>query len=381
MKNRSLIAATLAALFFVAPNTRAVPATDPPATDVPVADAGATAVGERFAPYVPRNGHARPLIAVIGDNAGTELTDFVVPYAVLQRSGAAELLAVATRPGAMRMRPALQLRPDTDLAGFDAWHPEGADYVIVPALVKQDEPRLLAWLRAQHAKGATIVSICDGALVVANAGLLDGRRATAHWATDGHRRKTWPGTQWLSDTRYVVDGDIASSAGISAAMPVALALVEAIAGHGRAAQVAATLGLSEWGTAHDSAAFGLRAGNLWPLFQVNLGNHWFRRQQRFDIALRPGVDDLALAITADGWSRTGRSAVRGVATAAEVQGDSGLLWFAEGRPSTGGAPLLEPLRAAPHATVFDAVLAAIDRRFGPATARGVALDFEYPWHP
>ena len=377
MKHRLLIAAALAALsFFAAPTTRAVPA-----TDARVADADATAGGERFAPYVPRNGHVRPLIAVIGDNAGTELTDFVVPYAVLQRSGAVELLAVATRPGAMKMRPALRLRPDTDVDGFDAWHPEGADYVIVPALVKQDEPRLLAWLRAQHAKGATIVSICDGALVVANAGLLEGRRATAHWATDGHRRKTWPGTRWLSDTRYVVDGDVASSAGISAAMPVSLALVEAIAGRERATQVAATLGVSGWGTAHDSAAFGLRAGNLWPIFQVNLGNHWFRRQQRFDIALRPGMDDLALAITADGWARTGRAAVRGVATAAEVQGGSGLLWFADGRPAAGRDAPLEPLRATPHGTVFDAVLAAIDRRFGPTTARGVALDFEYAWRP
>ncbi|HEU4991697.1 MAG TPA: DJ-1/PfpI family protein [Luteimonas sp.] len=377
MKNRLLIAATLAALsLFAAPDMRAASATDALAAGAPAA-----AAGERFASYVPRNGHVRPLIAVIGDNAGTELTDFVAPYAVLQRSGAVELLAVATRPGPMKMRPALRLRPDTDFDGFDAWHPEGADYVIVPALVKQDEPRMLAWLRAQHAKGATIVSICDGALVVADAGLLEGRRATAHWATDGHRRKTWPGTQWLSDARYVVDGDIASSAGISAAMPVSLALVEAIAGRDRAAEVAATLGVSDWGTAHDSAAFGLRPGNLWPIFQVNLGNHWFRRQQRFDIALRPGMDDLALAITADGWARTGRATVRGVATAAEVQGDSGLLWFADDRPSAGRDAPLEPLRAAAHATVFDAVLAAIDRRFGPTTARGVALDFEYAWRP
>ncbi|MGN6457131.1 MAG: hypothetical protein ACTHLV_13140, partial [Achromobacter mucicolens] len=60
MKNRLLIAAALAALsFFAAPTTRAVPA-----TDARVADADATAGAERFAPYVARNGHVRPLIAV-----------------------------------------------------------------------------------------------------------------------------------------------------------------------------------------------------------------------------------------------------------------------------------------------------------------------------
>ena len=351
---------------------------------VPVARAAdardASAASTGFAPYVPRNGHARPLIAVVGDNAGAELTDFVVPYAVLQRSGAADLLAVATRPGPMTMRPALRLRPDTDVDGFDAWHPEGADYVVVPALVHQDEPKLLAWLRAQYEKGATIVSICDGALVVAGAGLLDGHRATAHWAREKYRRKNWPATEWVANTRYVVDGRIASSAGISASIPASLALVEAIAGRERAAQVGATLGVDEWGTAHDSDAFGFGGGNLWPLVRVNLVNHWFHRSDRYEIALRPGIDDLALALTADAWSRTGRGEVRAVSAEAEVQGDTGLLWYADA-PATSGrkAQPLELVQAAPGTSLFDALLAGIDLRYGEATALGVALDFEYPW--
>lgn len=361
------------ALLCVPPGRAAAAASTAASTATVVAPNG-------FAPYVARNGHARPLVAVVGDNAGAELTDFVVPYAVLQRSGAADLLAVATRPGPMAMRPALRLRPDVDLDGFDAWHPEGADYIVVPAMVRQDEPKLLAWLRAQHAKGATIVSICDGALVVANAGLLEGRRATAHWATEGHRIKTWPGTTWVRNERYVVDGDIASSAGISAAIPTSLALVEAIAGHARAAQLGATLGVDEWGTAHDSDAYGFGGGNLWPFLQVNVMNHWFHRRDRYEIALRPGIDDLALALTADAWSRTGRGEVRAMSAAAEVQGDTGLLWFADAPAAPGAKPQgLELVSAAPGGSLFDALLAAIDLRYGDATALGVALDFEYPW--
>lgn len=366
----AILASLLAGALMCAPSARAGDATG--------ATGAATPPG--FAPYVARNGHARPLIAVVGDNAGAELTDFVVPYAVLQRSGAADLLAVSTRPGPIAMRPALRLRPDIDLAGFDAWHPEGADYIVVPAMVRQDEPKLLAWLRAQHDKGAMIVSICDGALVVANAGLLEGHRATAHWATEGHRTKTWPGTTWVRNERYVVDGDIASSAGISAAIPTSLALVEAIAGRERAAQVGATLGVEDWGTAHDSDVFGIRAGNLWPLVQVNLTNHWFHRSDRYEIALLPGMDDLALALTADAWSRTGRGDVRTVSAAPEVQGDTGLLWYTDAAATPGRkAQALEVVRAAPGTTLFDALLAAIDARYGDATALGVALDFEYPW--
>ena len=374
----AILGSLLAGALLCVPVARAA---DAPAADARVAGAAdAPAASTGFAPWVPRNGHARPLIAVVGDNAGAELTDFVVPYAVLQRSGAADLLAVATRPGPMTMRPALRLRPDTDVDGFDAWHPEGADYVVVPALVHQDEPKLLAWLRAQHEKGATIVSICDGALVVAGAGLLEGHRATAHWATEKYRRKTWPTTEWVANTRYVVDGRIASSAGISASIPVSLALVEAIAGHERAAQVGATLGVDAWGTTHDSDAFGLGGGNLWPLVQVNITNHWFHRSDRYEIALRPGIDDLALALTADAWSRTGRGEVRAVSAEAEVQGGTGLLWFADA-PATSGrkAQPLALVQAAPGASLFDALLAGIDLRYGDATALGVALDFEYPW--
>jgi len=344
------------------------------------ADIAPAAAPERFAPYVARNGHERPLIAVIGDNAGTELTDFVVPYAVLQRSGAADLLAVSTSPGSVTMRPAaLRLRPDTDIDSFDALHPEGADYIVVPAVVRYGEPKLGAWLRAQYAKGATILSICDGALAVASTGLLEGHRATAHWATDGHRRQTWPGTSWVRDTRYVVDGRLASSAGISAAIPVSLALVEAIAGRERAAQLGAALGVPAWNTVHDSDAFGFRARNLWPLLRVNAANPWFHDRDEFEITLQPGIDDLALALTADAWSRTGRSGVRGVAATPVVRGDTGLAWLADW-PATAGMPLAL-VHPAPGVPVFDALLASIGERFGRSTALGVAQDFEYPWQP
>ena len=60
---------------------------------------------ERISPYQARADRLRPLIAVVGENSGTELTDFVIPYAVLARSGVADVLSVATRPGVLKLRP------------------------------------------------------------------------------------------------------------------------------------------------------------------------------------------------------------------------------------------------------------------------------------
>ncbi|KGQ18760.1 ThiJ/PfpI domain-containing protein [Lysobacter dokdonensis DS-58] len=338
-------------------------------------------VEPHFAPWSAQHGHARPVVAVIGHNAGTELTDFVIPYAVLQRSGAVDTFAVSTSPGPMQMRPAkMRLQPDLDVVGFDRRFPEGADYVVVPAIVQSKDAALLAWIRAQHAKGATIVSICDGALVVANTGLLKGHRATAHWATEGHRRDAYPDTDWVANTRYVIDGTMASSAGISASIPMSLALLESIAGRDRAESVGAQFGVERWSSKHDSDAFHLRTGTLGPFVKVNAANKWFHGTQRLGLPLQAGIDDVSLALTADAYSRTGRSVAYGFA-AGEVRGRSGLTWLPETAAVPDARHRIDAIPAAPGVPLFDAVLASIDGRYGRTTAKGVALDFEYPWVP
>nr|WP_277923197.1 DJ-1/PfpI family protein [Sphingomonas sp. CARO-RG-8B-R24-01] len=110
----------------------------------------------------------------------------------MQQAAVGEVVAVATGAGIMTMRPALHIQPQASVAEFDRRFPEDADYIVVPAVVRHDDPALLSWVRQQAAKGGTLVSICDGALVLASSGVLDGHRATAHWATAGYRRKTYP---------------------------------------------------------------------------------------------------------------------------------------------------------------------------------------------
>ena len=83
---------------------------------------------------------ARPVIAVIAANDGTETTDFVVPYAVLAASRAADVLAVAPEDRAIKLTPALAIDPHLTTAAFDARYPDGADYVIVPKIDVTADP-------------------------------------------------------------------------------------------------------------------------------------------------------------------------------------------------------------------------------------------------
>jgi len=339
----------------------------------PLPDAAADASASAIPSLSARAGRARPVVAVVGLNAGTEVSDFVVPYGILAHAGVADVFALATGPGPIAMRPALTVEPHATIAQFDQRFADGADVVIVPAVAEDHtaDPALLDWLRAQAAKGATVVSICDGALVVARAGLFKGRRATGHWATQRQREREHPDTRWLTNVRYVADGPVVSSAGVSAAIPVSLALVEALGGRSRALQVARELGADGWSAGHDSTPFrlGLRHALTYA------GNAWFSRRDEITLPLVDGGDEIALALAADAWSRTYRSrALTVAASSAPVRMRHGLHVL----PDRVGTALPMVPAAAPL-RVLDRALDDIAQRYGRATADFVGLQLEYPW--
>jgi putative intracellular protease/amidase len=319
----------------------------------------------------------RPLVAIIGLNDATETTDYLMPYGILKRADVADVVALATGPGPITLFPALRVQPDATLARFDARHPEGADYVIVPAMSRNDDPTALAWIRRQAERGAIIVSVCAGARVIAAAGLLDGRRATTHWYYLKGMRDAHPAIHYVPDRRFVVDRGVATTTGITASMPMMLTLIEAIAGRPRAEAAARELGLAGWDARHDSAAFRFSR----PFALGVIGNRaavW--RHERLGIALTPGMDEVSLALAADAWSRTYRSrALTFAPDAAPRPTRSGLrvlpdevaaAWPAETRlPDPGTRP---------PARVLDDTLGAITDRYGPRTTYVVAMQLEYP---
>jgi transcriptional regulator GlxA family with amidase domain len=97
---------------------------------------------------------------------------------------------------------------------------------------------LVAFLRAAAPRARRIASICTGALVLAEAGLLDGKRASTHWFWCPKLETDYPGVQVDRDAIYVRDGNVWTSAGVTSGMDLALALVEDDLGHAAALQVA-----------------------------------------------------------------------------------------------------------------------------------------------
>lgn len=138
-------------------------------------------------------------------------------------------LRTASLDGApVRSSSGLVLVPDGSLA--DAATPHT---LLVPGGegTREPAPDLVDWLRLHGPRPERLVSVCSGALLLAAAGQLDGHRVTTHWNVCDHLARTYPAVEVDPEPIFVRDGRLATSAGVTAGIDLALALVEE--DHGR----------------------------------------------------------------------------------------------------------------------------------------------------
>jgi len=142
---------------------------------------------------------------------------------------------VAAASGVLRCAKGLRLVPDATFADAPP-----ADVLIVPggrgSRTEVDNPALIAFVQAQAARAEVIASVCTGAFLLERAGLLDGHAATTHWASIDRLRAL--GTvQVVDDRRWVDEGHVVTSAGVSAGIDLSLHLVARLWGPAIAAEV------------------------------------------------------------------------------------------------------------------------------------------------
>jgi transcriptional regulator GlxA family with amidase domain len=151
------------------------------------------------------------------------------------------LVLLADRAGPFRATSGLSLVADGSWRDFHGQ----ADTLLVAGGPDMERVlgnrKLLAWLRAMSDRTRRIGSICTGAFALAEAGLLESRRATTHWMDVERLAKEYPKVTVEPDAIYVKDGNIFTSAGITAGMDLALALVEEDLGREAALAVARML--------------------------------------------------------------------------------------------------------------------------------------------
>jgi transcriptional regulator GlxA family with amidase domain len=150
-------------------------------------------------------------------------------FTVLGIAETADLITSRAGPSLGGHGRGLQVQPHCTLDD----HPP-LDIVVVPGgpgtWPVLEHPVVLDWIAAQHRAGVLTTSVCTGALLLGAVGLLDGKRATTHWLVTEELRQRWPETEVVRETRVVDEGQVITSAGVSAGIDMALHVVARLHG-------------------------------------------------------------------------------------------------------------------------------------------------------
>lgn len=180
-----------------------------------------------------------------------EVLDFAGPFEVFsalrleeatrrESSSPYEVIVAGVKPGLVHCRGGLKVQPECTVGDLD---PATLDTLVVPGgygvrPLLQDAG-FLDWLRMAAPRPRRLASVCTGSLLLAEAGQLDGVQATTHWKSLDWMARDWPAVQVQRERHWIIDGRIATSAGISAGIDLALKLVEADFGDALARATAA----------------------------------------------------------------------------------------------------------------------------------------------
>jgi transcriptional regulator GlxA family with amidase domain len=359
---------------------------------------------------VPTHDPGKPTAVILLGPEGANAADVLAPYEVLASTGAFNLYTVAPERQPVPLTGNLDLVPDLSLGQLDRRLPEGPEVIVVPQLtevlagVPPSLAPVVAWLQGQRAQGdRLLVSVCVGAEVLAEAGLLEGRPVTSHWLGLIGLRRDYPQVRWTEGVRYVDDGDLISTAGVLSAIDGALRVIERMVGPAAAARAAQAVAWPAYSPGRAAPIRRLRPAPADVVAVLSAGYRWDR--PTMGVLLTDGVAETELAaafrpytelsylartvaVTADGRpvrSRHGLTFIpRADLDAAAAGLDRLVVPGADAARTTAADRLSLPERLPVvylhnrPGFAFDAALTDIARTRDVATARWVAKTLQYP---
>lgn len=276
---------------------------------------------------------ARPRVAILVFD-GVEIIDYSGPYEVFGAAGY-DVYTVAAKKSPVTTAMGLQVVPKYDFS--DAPSP---DILVVPGgriVGPRADQVTLQWIRDETAAAKHTLSVCNGAVIMADTGLLDGLSATA---TDGwipRMRKAYPKIHIVNDQRYVDNGKIITTAGLSAGIDGALHVLEVMDGTAAAQQVA--LGIEyDWRPAQPFVRAALADKQIPDIEMKPVGQwkitdtrgdrtHWaMALEGTSDRAAASVMEYLAAHLASASWTRVQDPGDGQSASAWSFKGADGHLW-------------------------------------------------------
>lgn len=331
---------------------------------------------------------AKPTVAILHGNTVTEATDFLGPYAMFAEAGAYNVYAVASSRAPRAITGGLDVAPQLSFAELGKRVTRGPAVVVVPAMANVESPdnvALIDWVRSRGQGTAFVFAWCEGAQVLAAAGLLDGQKATTHWGAIDGFEQTYPSTKWTRGERFI-DGDtVMTTAGLTSGIDATLHFLDTRNGRAVAEKVAGGLDL-QW-SPYVSATRMPHYSREWSdsVLLINMGFRWPR--PRLGLQLSDGASELGVAAVIDAYQATDRIVT--MADTDAVFSRHGLELLP--RWTTRNAPKVDRTLS-PNEVTFESALQDLAGRYDRATATFAAKRLEvrvpltqsgrsWPWAP
>lgn len=329
---------------------------------------------------MPRSAKARFTVAVVLGQSGSDAADVLAPYEVLASSPdfAVYTVAASTKPaaldGGMAVDPAYTF---ADVASGAAPAP---DLIVVPAVNLPDGPEEQAardFVVERYGAGARILGICAGSRLLSATGILNGLTATSHWSRIAALEKSNPEVSWIRGQRYVQDGRVTTTGGVTSSISGALKVMADMVGSAEAKRVGGEIAYPGWtlsGTTRiPKASFGLADAAV----LLNTAFPWGRPS--FTIELTDGVGEIDASALFEVYSYSQSALTRAVSSTGSVRTKHGLVLRTELKRDAGGQTLVAgDLESSSGFGGLDAAFEQLGRSVSPALVVSVGKMLEYP---
>ena len=243
----------------------------------------------------PRHDEDLPTAVIVMASDGANVADALPPFEVLSVSKKFNVYTAAPERRPVPLMGGLDIVPDFSFDELTQRFPDGVEVVVapdVPAAAGPETAPVRDWLTLQYRSGATVLGVCTGTELLAEAGLLDGRPATSHWLGLYGLTRDYPDVKWERDTRYVDDGNIITTAGVLSGIDGALRILEREADESVAQRAAAAVG---WNSYRPGSAAPVPGSRIRPADTVALLNVAYREPSQLGVVLTEGVGEIELA--------------------------------------------------------------------------------------
>jgi putative intracellular protease/amidase len=320
------------------------------------------------------------VVAVVLGRSGSDTADVFAPYEVLASSSAFAVYTIADTTAPASMDGGLSVVPSYTFDDVAAGTAPAPDLIVVPAVnspAGPEEQGARDFISEQYRAGARVLGVCAGSRMLAASGILDGLRATSHWSRISALETSSPAVTWVRGQRYVQDGRVTTTGGVTSSIWGSLKVMADLAGPAEANRVGKLINYPGWSPDAPVAmpAQSFAAGDLSVL--ANNAFPWARPV--IDVQLDDGVGEIDAAALLEVYSYSQAATANALSRTGTVTTRHGLVikTLATGTPTrqvvvAGVAISIAGLHG------FDAAFEQLSRTTQPAVVASVAKMLEYP---